>query len=402
QCDLRVITAETFGAGLHYFTGNKQHNIQLRTRANRMKLQMSEHGVWERKLFGRGQGEDNRKIARRIVAGRTEEELFRSLGLPFIPPEIREGDGEIEAAAEGKLPRLVEAGDLQGDLHLRPRSLAEASALLHAAKAAGLAYVCFVLDAADLDAWSRELRLLEQSVGVRALTGVVAHIGSDGSVAKPHDGADLVFGVVDDDDGEDRSERLVTAIESGVIDVVHRATGRVLLHQSPPPVELWALLKAAARGHVLVEVGGDPARLDLDARGCRTNIEVGATLSIASEASDPDDMPRRAGFALSQARRGWIGKELVGNAWPLAQLEQWLRNRPRAAERRERRVLLGAWLADDPLGAQLAAEPLDDVTVARLQEFLAGKADAPLERALARSAGNALQRAFELVARARG
>ncbi len=421
QVDLRVVTAETFGAGLHYFTGNKQHNIQMRLRANQHRLQLSEHGVWERKLFGRGQGEDNRKIARRIVAGRTEEEIFLALGLPFIPPELREGDGEIEAAAAGKLPRLVDAGDLQGDLHLRARSLAEASAMLHAAKAAGLAYVCFVrtleeLRAPDAESFAREVALVEETVGVRALLGALVPIAVDGGV----DGArvdelrervDLVVGVVEGERAMPAAQmtaRVVKAVTSGAVDVLHHPTGRVLLPEDDDEpgldVEIWTVLKAAARARVLIEVGGDPRRLDLDARGCRTNTEVGALLSVASEATAPEQMAPRLGYALGQARRGWIGKELVGNSLPLERLEAWLRERRAAgaAPSTARRAMLQGWVADNPLARALDDTPLPPELVERLERFLQGEADPPLERALARSAGNALQRAFDLVMRARG
>lgn len=424
QVDLRVVSPETFGAGLHSFTGSRQHNIQMRMRANDMKLHLSEHGVWERKLHGRGQGDANRRIARRVTAGRTEEELFAAVGLPFIPPELREGDGEIEAAAAGRLPRLVELADLRGDLGLRPATLADASAMLHAAKATGLAYVGCVLPPAALDdEGARTLRLLEEQVGVRALLAVEAAIDPGGDVVVEDDllaRVDLVYGVVGerpadrrDQDRDTMTARVVKALSSGRIDVLCRPMGRRLVDArgaSDPglDVEIWTVLKAAARHRVLVEVGGDPAHLDLDAKSCRTNLETGALLSIASNARSPEDMTRHLGFALAQARRGWTGKELVANAMALDVLEAFL------AERRgrrgsagppspslERTARLQAWIAEDPLAAALDEEPLAPELLSRLEQFLMGEADAALERALTRSAGNALQRAFELLSRAR-
>lgn len=421
QCDLRVITAETFGAGLHYFTGSKQHNIQMRTRANDMKLHMSEHGIWERKLYGRGQGDLNRKLARLVTAGRTEEELFRALGLPFIPPELREGDGEIEAAAQGRLPQLVEPGDLQGDLHVTPASIVEASALLHAAKAAGLAYLGIVRECTALekdDEFVRELRLLEEKLGVRAFLGALAPIGVTGTISlapRVRRDVDFVCGVVVDERALDavmQTARVVAAIDSGAIDVLCRPLGRTLLPRSGTPeeraldVDIWAILKAAAKARVVVEVSGDPRHLDLDARGCRSNRDIGAPLSIASNARVPEEFARTT-YAIGQARRGWLGKDLFLNSKPLVDVERWFAGRrseragprsSRAARGRLHAARVPAAAAEDPLARALQESPLSAEMLARLQRFLTGAPDEALERTLTRAAGNALQRAFELVA----
>lgn len=419
QVDLRVVTPETFGAGLHYFTGNKQHNIQMRLRANQMKLHMSEHGVWERKLYGRGQGEANRRLARRVVGGRTEEEIFAAVGLPFIPPELREGDGELEAAAAGRLPRLVELACLRGDLGLRPASAADASAMLHAAKAMGLAYVGCVLAGALLhDDEVRALRRVAERLGVRLLVAVSAHIDARGEVLLDDEGrarADLVCASVDaarDQDRQTMTARVVKAISSGRIDVLCRPTGRTLAGDDAEPadrgldLEIQAVLKAAARHRVLVEVSGDPAHLDLDAQSCRANLEAGALLSLASRARTPEQMAPRLGFALSQARRGWTGKELVGNAMSFDVLAAFLAERGghagpgMALAPAERHAQLRTWVAEDPLATALDEEPLSPDLLLRLERFLMGEADIALERALTRAAGNALQRAFDLVSRA--
>lgn len=427
QADLRVVTSETFGAGLHYFTGSKQHNIQMRTRANDMRLHMSEHGIWERKLFGRGQGDLNRRIARQVVAGRTEEEFFRAVGLPYVAPELREGDGEIEAGAQGKLPVLAEVGDLQGDLHTTPATIVEASALMHAAKTAGYAYIAVVRDAELLDgrdgeAFVRELRLLEEQLGVRAFLGARVSIDVDGAVALSklaQREAEIILGIVLTDRElpiEAQTARVARAIESGAIDVLCRPTGRTLL---PPAddtagevlraldVDIWAVLKAASRARVVMEVSGDPAHLELDSRGCRTNRDIGALLSVASCARVPEELVR-ASYALSQARRGWTGKDLLMNARPLVDVERWLAGRrsaraPAVTQRRKARspakaeAKVGAWVADDPVGRALEERPLSAEMRDRLQRFLTGAEDPALERALTRIAGNALQKAFELL-----
>jgi DNA polymerase (family 10) len=410
QADLRVVVVESFGAGQHYFTGSKQHNIQVRLRANAKKLAVSEHGVWERKLFGRNHGDENRKIARRITAGTFESDIFSAVNLPLIVPELREGDGEIEAADAGKLPRLVELSDLKGDLGLHARTAADAGLLLAAQKARGHTYGTWIRplhEVDDVDAFVSDARALEDRLHLRVFCGVQLLIDKSGTVSVPkamRDAVDVVVAVaqplldVFDLDKQAQSARLLKALSSGSVDVLSHATGRRLLVQDGADIDLHTVLLSAARSHVAVEVSGDPRRLDLDARGCRADRDAGALLSLTSSATTVEETALLQ-QAVWQARRGWVESALVLNTRSADDVDAWLSDRrPRKPKTRK----LGGWVvpvlpADDALSLALAAKPLSDEMRARLEALLHGDDDDDLRRSLERDGGNALQKAFALL-----
>ena len=406
QADLRAVEPTCIGAGLHYFTGSKQHNIQIRLRANERYLAVSEKGVWERKLAGRGRGEENRKIARLIAAGRTEEEIFAAVGLPFIPPELREGDGEVEAAAAGHLPVLVDEDDLRGDLHLRASSLLEAAPLVQQARSMGLSYVAVVVPAAHLkegaSALRQGLQQLQQRHGLRIILGAEAILDDQGPALSPsaRQHVELVIGVPPHDSGPEVAvRRMLEAIEAGTVDVISRPTGRVLPRDAAPEIDLFPVLRAAARRGVAIEVGGRPEWMDLDARWCRANREIGAQLSVASDAAQPENSRSFLRLALSQVRRGWVSPSLVLNARSPHEFEAWRTKRRGAAwASAPSSGPGGAWEELDSLSASLLADPLPAPLRERLQRFLAGADDPELAGVLTRS-GNALQRAFEVIVR---
>lgn len=433
QADLRCVSVESFGAGLHYFTGSQQHNIHLRMRANDRGLAISEHGVYERKLFGRGQGDENRKIARKISSGTHEHEIFSAVGLPFIVPEIREAEGEIDAAEAGRLPRLIELADLRGDLRLMAHSSSEAADLLVAGKARGHDYGCWVkpaLDVADkaaAQAFVRAARQLEDRLQIRVFCGVSVLVDSSGSVDLDEEvrrTVDVVTGIAHglhgtlDLDKQAHTERLVRVVSSGRIDVLAHTTGRRLLEEggAGAELELHPVLLAAARHRVAVEVSGDPARLDLDARGCRADREVGALLSLTSAATRVDETTRLQ-QAVWQARRGWVEDALVLNAQRRSVVEAWVSERRPGRVTSERGTRLSGWVQaavvdadaeandvaavvapeDAELDAALRQRPLTTSTRERLEGFLAGDEDPRLRRALEVDDANALQRAFEIL-----
>ncbi len=428
QADLRVVAVESFGAGLHYFTGSQQHNIHVRLRANERGLAISEHGVYERKLFGRGQGDENRKIARRITLATNEAEIFSSVSLPFIVPEIREADGEIEAADAGKLPRLIDLAELRGDLNLSASSSSDAAALLAAHKARGHSWGCWMrpvvtlATADDVAAFTQQARSLEDRLQMRVLCGVSVGIDRHGDV----DVSDAVRAAVDvvagvahpalrlyDLDKAGHTARLVKALSSGRIDVLRHLTGRRLLPVNDSgaagaqaddgagaDLDLHAVLLTAARHRVAVEVSGDPRRLDLDARGCRADREIGALLSLSSAATSPAETAQLQ-QAVWQARRGWVEAALVLNARGADDVDAWLADRRPSGRARAPR--LSAWVApaQPVLGSELqqalAARPLSSALRDRLAALLAGVDDDELHRALEADGGNALQRAFEIL-----
>ncbi len=412
QADLRIVVVESFGAGLHYFTGSKQHNIQVRLRANQRKLAVSEHGVWERKLFGRNHGDENRKIARRITPGTVEGDLFAAVGLPLIVPELREGDGEIDAADAGRLPRLVELSDLRGDLGLRARSAAEAADLLAASKARGHAYGTWIRPLHEVDdvaAFVRQARALEDRLQLRVFCGVEVLIDKAGGVQVPatlRAAVDVVVGCaqpllsVFDLAKAAQTARLLKAVSSGALDVLARPTGRRLLVQDGADLDLHPVLLSAAREHVAVEVSGDPQRLDLSARGCRADRAAGALLSLSSAATTVSETGLLQ-HAVWQARRGWIEPALVLNSRSAADVDAWLgERRPGRARSRTSTVTEAAPSPDrpvDPLVELLNTRPLSKALRARLEGFLHGDVDDELRRALEHDGPNALQKAFALL-----
>ena len=351
QADLRLVAAENWGAGQHYFTGSKAHNIAMRLRANAHKLALSEMGVWERKLRGRGRGEDNRQLARRLSPCTDEHDVFVALGLPFIPPELREGEGEIEAAIAGRLPSLVEDQDLIGETHLRARTASDALQLAHALGRRGRRWAIWVRPAVELvehearRRFRQAARRIGSTTGVDILCGVEVGIDLNGAMVATNGtletlgsnvlddicaAVDVVLGDVSvpPDVTVDRglaTARVLSAISSGRFHGLMRLQGRRLPNAPAGlDIDMRMVLLAAARQRVFVEVSGEPDRLDLDARGCRVATETGALLAISGRPQDNQHLGQGR-FALWQARRGWVTAAATVNALPLAQLRTHLR-----------------------------------------------------------------------------
>jgi DNA polymerase (family X) len=411
QADLRIVDPECFGAGVHHFTGNKQHNISLRLRAHGLGLHVSEKGVWERKLRGKGRGDANRKVARRLTSGRTEAEVFAAVGLAFIPVELRTGGEEIDQAARGALPVLVQAEQLRGDLHLACADAESAIALASTALARGLQWGGFVVDQEVLAEEGgalivQALRAFERQHAGAFTVFIVARARIDsqgGVILAPRAAARAQLVCAEPPAGSiDRSVDEVTAaveraVSSGAIDVLCRPMGRTLPDDASARADVWRVLRACALHGVVVEAGGDPRLLDLDAAGCRAARELGARLSIASRASMPAQLAD-ARYALWQARRGGVGADLVVSTRTAAQLLQHARSRGRAvgvAERGPAASVLSSSLASSLRG------PIDDALRARLERFLRGEPDAALERALLEDHPSALQGAFAVLSRDR-
>ena len=414
QADLRCVAVDSFGAGLHYFTGSQQHNIHVRMRANERGLAISDMGVYERKLFGRGQGDENRKIARRLTPGTHEADIFHAVSLPFIVPEIREADGEIDAADAGKLPRLVELADVRGDLRLLASTSTEASALLAAHKARGHDYGCWVRDLVEVGsldavrAFAGKARQIEDRLQLRVLCGVSVLVDREGGVDVSDEvraAVDVVVGVahplmgVHDLEKDDQTRRLVRAVTSGRLDVLAHPTGRRLLQDGgdAAALEIHPVLLAAARSDVVVEVSGDPGRLDLDARGCRVARETGSLLSLASAATTTDQTARLQ-HAVWQARRGWVEAGLVVNARRVADVDAlFAARRPQKSRTPRMSGYVAPAPVDDELQQQLSQRPLPTTLRVRLEAFLAGDDDLKLRRALEADGAVGLQRAFEIL-----
>ncbi len=324
QVDLRVLPPESFGAALHYFTGSKAHNIAVRTRAVHRGVKLSEYGVFDR---------DGRRLA-----GEREEDVFEAVGLPWIPPELREGAGEIEAAEAGKLPRLVEERDVLGDLHVHSDASADARIALEelAAEAGrlGRRYLAVTdhsrsrplgLDEKALAEQRARIAALNRESGPHLLAGVEVDILPDGSLDLPTEtlaGLDWVVASIHADFTQPRermTDRIIRALRSGVVDVLGHPSGRRIGHRDPYDLDLEAVLEVAREEGVALEVNAMPERLDLNDRACRLAKEAGVRVAISTDAHVAAHLANiRNGVWV--ARRGWLAPEDVVNTRPLEEL----------------------------------------------------------------------------------
>ncbi len=334
QADILVVPPESFGAALQYFTGSKQHNVTLRDLAVRRKIKLNEYGVF------RVEGDEETRLG-----GRTEEEMYAALGLPLMPPELREDQGEIEAAREGRLPELVEMGDIAGDMHVHSNwsdgddTIEE---MARAAKKAGYRYLAITdhsqsqtvangLTVERLRERRKEIEAARKAVsGIAILEGTEVDIKRDGSLDYPDEVlAELDFVVASVHSGwkterEAMTARIIRAMENPWVDCIGHPTGRLIGQREPYEVDLEAVLSAAARTGVAMEIGSDPSRLDLKDTHARRAKELGVKLIVATDAHRAESLSLMR-FGLAMARRGWVEAGDVLNALPLAKLRKRLR-----------------------------------------------------------------------------
>lgn len=330
QVDFRVVPPESFGAALHYFTGNKDHNIHTRRLAQERGWKLSEYGLFD----------GNRRLA-----GDTEEGVYRALGLAFVPPELREERGEIEAAARDALPRLLERADLQGDLHVHTDASDGHDSLQRmatAARAQKLSYLAITdhakhlgivrgLDADRLARQAEAIDALNESLrGLTLLKGVEVDILEDGRLALPDTVlADLDVVVIAVHGHFELSEakqtaRILRALERPHVSILAHPSGRLLGEREPYAFDFERVLDAVRARGCFLEVDGQPLRLDLDDVHIKAAVDRGVRLSIASDAHSADQLANLEG-GVRQARRGWARKQDVLNALPLGELRKLLR-----------------------------------------------------------------------------
>ncbi|MDR3419573.1 MAG: DNA polymerase/3'-5' exonuclease PolX [Nevskia sp.] len=331
QVDLRTIDPPAWGAALVYFTGSKAHNIALRRRAQERGFKLSEYGVFK----------DGRR-----VAGDTEASVYRILRLAEIPPELREDRGEIEAAEAGRLPRLIEPGDLRGDLHAHSKASDGANSLeemAEAARAAGLEYLAITdhsrhlriahgLDAAALLRQCEEIDALNRCLrGITLLKGAEVDILENGELDLPDEALqqlDLVVGAVHDHFGLSRTQqtrRLLRAMEHRCFTVLAHPFARLIGEREPIEVDMTAVIKAARQRGCALELNAQPRRMDLFDIHCRAAKEQGVPVSIDSDAHRAGDFAQLR-FGVGQARRGWLEKDDVLNTRGLQDLRRFLRD----------------------------------------------------------------------------
>jgi DNA polymerase (family 10) len=323
QVDLRVVPEESYGAALHYFTGAKAHNIAIRKRGQARGLKINEYGVFR--------GETR-------IGGRTETEVFKAVGLPFIPPELREDRGEVEAAEKGKLPDLVILSSIKGDLHTHTRASDGKSSLEEmaaAAKAMGYAYLAITdhskhatvahgLDAARLSAQLDEIdRLNDAQAEFRILKSCEVDILADGTLDLPQTvlrRLDLTVCAVHyqfELSAEAQTERILRAMDNPCFKILAHPTGRLIGERPGYKVDLERILEGAKARGCFLEVNAHPSRLDLDDVHCRAAKELGLKVSIGTDAHSTTGLAAMR-YGVDQARRGWLepGDVLNTRPWP--------------------------------------------------------------------------------------
>jgi DNA polymerase (family 10) len=329
QVDLRRVPPESYGAALHYFTGSKAHNIAVRRLGQARGLKINEYGVFRRQAR---------------VAGETEESVFAAVDLPWIPPELREDRGEIEAARRGELPRLVTLADLKGDLHLHTKATDGHNTVREmalAAKAAGLSYVAVTehsrrltvargLDPQRLAKQIDEIdRLNEELAGITVLKSIEVDILEDGSLDLPDSALknlDLVVGAVHsafDLPRRKQTARILRALESRYFTLLAHPLGRLLGEREAMDVDWLRIVRAAKQRGCFLELNAQPDRLDLDDVHARMAREEGVLVAINSDAHSTFDFAHLQ-FGVGQARRGWLEAKDVLNTRSLKELRPLL------------------------------------------------------------------------------
>jgi len=344
QVDLRVVPLDSWGAALQYFTGSQQHNVRIREMAVRQKLKLSEYG-----LFDAESGE--------LIVSRTEEEVYERLGLAWIPPVLREDNGEIEAARTGTLPHLVAERDIRGDLHSHTNLTDGAASLadmVTAARARGYEYYAVTDHAPDLVmqrmtdekilAQREQVRRLAQSqqAGAAAdarpqmtlLHGTELNIGPDGSVDWPADflaGFDLCVASVHshfDLPRREMTRRFVAACENPHVNVIGHPLTRKIGRRPPVDVDTGELFRACARTGTALEINAHPARLDLPSGNLRAARDAGVKFAIDSDAHATAELDNMQ-YGVATAQRGWLTADDVITTWPLTRLTEFLRKSAR-------------------------------------------------------------------------
>jgi DNA polymerase (family 10) len=330
QVDLRVVEQQSFGAALHYFTGSKAHNIQVRRLGQQRGLKINEYGVFK--------GEQS-------IAGKTEASVFKAVGLPFIPPELREGRGEIEAAKAKQLPDLITLQDLQGDLHAHTKATdgkASIAEMAQAAKQAGLKYMAITdhsqrltvahgLDRKRLQKQLEEIdKLNSKLAGITILKGIEVDILEDGSLDLPDNvlsQLDLVIGAVHSQFRLSRSKqttRILRAMESRYFSILAHPSGRLLDEREPCELDMPRIIEAARERGCYLELNSQPQRLDLIDTYCQLAKEQGVLISINSDSHSTNGFALLEG-GINQARRGWLEKQDVLNTRSLNELRKLLK-----------------------------------------------------------------------------
>jgi len=329
QADVRVLEEQSFGAALQYFTGNKDHNVVLRQMAIKKGLKLSEYGLFKKE---------------RYVCGRTEKEIYAKLGLPYIEPELRENQGEIQAALKHKLPHIIPYNALKGDLHMHTKwsdGLHSMEQMVRAAQDRGYKYVAITdhsksehiangMDEKRLVKYLNELDKLQKKFKIRILKGSEVDILGDGSLDydnKYLKRLDFVLAAVHSrfkSAKQEMTKRILKAFENPYVNALAHPSGRLIGRREPYDFDFEKIAQAAKDRDIALEVDSYPTRLDLKDSHIRTAIEIGCKISIDTDSHAVDQL-RFIEFGIAQARRGWAEEKDVINSWSLQKLEKFLR-----------------------------------------------------------------------------
>ncbi len=328
--DVRVVPKKSFGAAAQYFTGSKQHNVRLREIAVKAKLKLNEYGLFK---------------ADKRIAGATEEEIYKKLGMDFIDPLLREDRGEIEAAKIHTLPKLIDFKDIKGDLHVHTNASdgnTDISEMARAARDMGYKYICITdhskssaiangLSTKQLANQIKQIRKLNEKIkGITIFAGTEMDILADGSVDFDNKLlADLDFVIASIHSGLASSREKVTtrtlkAMDNPYVNCIAHPTGRLLGQREPMDIDMAAVIEHAAQTHTALEVNANPWRLDIKDVHCKMAIEAKVALVIGTDSHSTAGFSLM-GFGVATAARGWATKADVLNTSPLAKIKSWVK-----------------------------------------------------------------------------
>ncbi|SFS52464.1 DNA polymerase/3'-5' exonuclease PolX [Halostagnicola kamekurae] len=342
RVDLRVVVPTEFGSALQYFTGSKDHNVRLRNYAIERDMKLNEYGAFD--ISDIDDPDAGQRVGER-VAGETEAEMYEALDLPWIPPELREDRGEIDAAAAGELPELITRSDVRGDLHTHTEwsdgnnTIEE---MVEAAADRGYDYYAIAdhalgpgvvggmgLSDAEIVEQVEEIREVDAAADIEVLAGIEANIDADGEIDLGDEVIDALDVIVAsphsalDQDSAAAAKRLERAIENPAIDVIGHPSGRLLNEREGLAIDASALGAAAAAHDTALEVNSNLRRLDLWGSAVQAAIEEGATIAINTDAHQPATL-EYVRWGVHTARRGWAEPDDVINTWDIEELREFL------------------------------------------------------------------------------
>ena len=330
--DLRAVAVDEYIYALHHFTGSKEHNTAMRSRAKDMGLKINEYGIFE----------DDKRIE-----CKTEEEFFQTLNLAYIPPELRENMGEIDAAEENQLPQLITSNDVRGIFHVHTRysdGVDSIPKMVQACRERGYSYLG-ITDHSKTAVYANGLKISEvkaqweeidalnsQYQDFHIFKGIESEILGDGTLDYPKDildGYDFVIASIHSNFNgteEEMTQRLITAVENPYTTMLGHPTGRLLLGREGYPVDIYKVIRACAKHDVIIELNANPHRLDLDWRYIKYARELGVPISINPDAhriKGLDDLD----FGIDVGRKGWLTKKDVFNSKSIEELKEYFTNR---------------------------------------------------------------------------